>query len=690
MTRTHLHRLGLRAVGASLLAGMLLSIGPGLLTPPSSAATAGAASAPKEAVDLADPQATPATRSLFAYLRDSQRGGALFGHQEDLYFGESFDHQDGTSSDVLTATGDHPAVIGFDTLERVGMPLAERQAKARTLAANIRQAHDVGAISTLTVHMENLVTGKDFYDTSGDALRAVLPGGAQHDRLVAYLDRLADTAHHAVDAQGAPIPIIFRPWHENAGSWFWWGAAFGSPGEYKELYRFTVEYLRDVKGVRNLLYAFSPGGGFGGDAERYLRTYPGDDFVDVLGVDTYDDSGASTAYLAGLVTDLAMISDLAQSHGKVSALTEIGISGGVRPDGENKNPRWFTDVLEAIKADPSARRIGYLLTWANYGGDATPYTPVEGEMLPDFLDFHDDPYTFFADDLSGVHDRSTRPVASATAHLVTPADGSRVVSGPVTLRASVTGHTADRVVVTTGDGAGDRISLDRPGRGQQWWTGAWRVPAAELDNSTRSLTLQVYRKGAVVHSEEVAIVLGPEPELAPGVVDDFEGYGDDVALRSAYVQYNANTLSLERASAGGSVGAGDKALRLGYAFDTQSYTGVGKRLDDDWSAFSAFELWVDPDASANRMVLQLVAGGVAYEAYPALTGDEPYRSVIPFADWRPAPWDTANADRRITPEDLRAVTQFSVYVNASEGGASPGSLVVDDLRAVATTSAVAD
>lgn len=49
-----------------------------------------------------------------------------------------------------------------------------------------------------------------------------------------------------------------------------------------------------MKDVHNLLYAFSPGGGFGGDEDLCLRTYPGDDFVDVLGYDVYDSSGAAT------------------------------------------------------------------------------------------------------------------------------------------------------------------------------------------------------------------------------------------------------------------------------------------------------------------------------------------------------------------------------------------------------------
>ncbi|MEO3780602.1 glycosyl hydrolase [Micromonospora sp. B11E3] len=656
-----------------------------ILPLPAAPATAAPADGVDTPVDMVDPQATPETRSLFAYLRDLDDRGVLFGHQEDLYFGESFEQQDGTSSDVRAATGDYPAIIGFDTLERPGMSLAEREEKALVLAANIRQAHDVGAISTMTVHMENLVTGGEFSDTSGDALRAVLPGGSRHDALVAHLDRIATTAHHAVDADGTLIPIVFRPWHENAGSWFWWGAAFGTPGEYAELFRFTVEYLRDVKGVHNLLYAFSPGGGFGGDAERYLRTYPGDEFVDVLGYDTYDDTGASAQFLQGLVADLGMIANLADSRGKISAFTEFGISGGVRPDGQNASTTWYTDVLNAIKADPSAARIAYMLTWANYGGDTTPYTPVDGEMLPDFLAYYADPFTLFAADLNGVYSIGTTPVTSAAAHLASPADGSRVLSGPVTLRASVTGYDADRVVVTTGagpTGTTTDVQLAPPAAGELWWSGTWDVPAAELDNSTRGLTLSVFSGGAEVATEKLSILLGAQPELPPGVVDDFEGYGDDVALHTTYVQYNANTIGLVRASQGAAVGGGDAALRLGYSFATQTYTGVGRQVSGDWSAFGNFEAWIDPDGSGNKLVLQLVADGVAFEAYPSLAGDDPYLATIPFTDWRPAPWDTANVGRRLDAATLREVTQFSVYVNAADGGANEGAVVVDELRAV--------
>lgn len=645
-------------------------------------APASAASAAENPVDLVDDQATAETRSLFAYLQDVRGEGILFGHQHTTDYGETFATRDGVSSDVKAATGDYPAVFGFDTLiiegrERPGIPDATREQNALTLATSIREAHDLGGISTLSAHVENFSTGGDFYDTSGDALRAVLPGGDKHAELTAYLDLVALAASSAVDADGKAIPIVFRPWHENAGSWFWWGAAFGTPGEYAELFRFTVEYLRDVKDVHNLLYSFSPGGGFGGDEALYLRTYPGDEFVDVLGYDTYD-AAASSSFLTGLVDDLGMIARLADARGKISAFTEFGITGGVQPDGQNQNPTWYTDVLAAIKADPDASRSAYMLTWANFGDTTTPYTPTSGEMLPDFQAYHADPYSLFAAEVTGVHDRSTTPVAeTATVHLASPAPGARVASNPVSLRASVRGYEADAVSVTV-DGTSLSVDLAAPADGSLWWTGELTLPAELLDNSTRGLTVHVLSGGAEVATQASSIIAGPRPVLPHGVVDDFDGYGDDDALRSEFVQYGANTISLERDV----VGAGSGALRFDYDFATQAYTGIGKQITADWSDLGAFELWLDPDASGNKLVLQLVAGGVSFEAYPSLASDEPTAVSIPFADWRPAPWDTGNAGKLLTPELAAQVTQFNIYVNAVEGAAASGSIVVDSLRAV--------
>ena len=187
--------------------------------------------------------------------------------------------------------------------------------------------------------------------------------------------------------------------------------------------------------------------------------------------------------------------------------------------------------------------------------------------------------------------------------------------------------------------------------------------------------MHVVADGAELLTESSSVVLGPRPTFGPGVVDDYEGYGDDTALRAEYVSYGANTLSLDTSGP-------SKALRMDYDFATQTYTGFGKQISGDWSDFNELALWVKPDGSGNKMVLQLVAGGVSYEAYPSLAGTEAGVQTFPFVDWRPAPWDTANANRRISDADLKAISQFNIYVNSVDGGAPSGSVVVDNIAAL--------
>ncbi|CAL9372566.1 hypothetical protein SUDANB176_00899 [Streptomyces sp. enrichment culture] len=384
---------------------------------PAGAPPSGAHRPSDRTVGTADAQATAETRSLFSYLRDRRGEGILFGHQQTTEFGVTFEEADGVKSDVLAGVGDHPAVFGWDMSdEGFGSSPGTPEEKFATYAELIRDAHRIGGINTVSAHMNNFVTGGNYGDTDGDVVERILPGGDHNDEFNAYLDRVARLAHAITDDEGDPIPVIFRPFHENSGSWFWWGAAHASPSQYVELWRYTVEYLRDTKDVHNFLYAYAPGGGYGGTDEVYLRTYPGDTYVDVLGYDNYDGTDGSRQWLDGMVADLGMIARIAEERGKVSAFTEFGESGALRPAGQNGNLHWYTRVLDAVSADPDASRTAYMMTWTNFGTDQffVPHPAHDGlaehQLMPDFRGFEADPDSVFSSDLNlrDVFDRRVR------------------------------------------------------------------------------------------------------------------------------------------------------------------------------------------------------------------------------------------------------------------------------------------
>ncbi len=101
---------------------------------------------------------------------------------------------------------------------------------------------------------------------------------------------MASLALSVKGKDGTLAPLIFRPFHELDGGWFWWGKPHCTREEFVLLWQFTVSYLRDSLDVHNFIYTFSPDCRFNNE-EEYLERYPGDGFADMVGVDNYADFG---------------------------------------------------------------------------------------------------------------------------------------------------------------------------------------------------------------------------------------------------------------------------------------------------------------------------------------------------------------------------------------------------------------
>ena len=142
-------------------------------------------------------------------------------------------------------------------------------------------------------HLNNPLTGGDSWDNShNDVVRSILtPGSVTREKFITWLDRLADFALNLKDSKGELIPVIFRPLHEHTQGWSWWGSSCTTESEFVEFWQMIVTYLRDTKGVHNLLYAVSPQLDSWYDdqtiRDRLLYRWPGDNFVDFIGMDCY-------------------------------------------------------------------------------------------------------------------------------------------------------------------------------------------------------------------------------------------------------------------------------------------------------------------------------------------------------------------------------------------------------------------
>ena len=345
---------------------------------------------------IVDPLATKQTRYLYMNLNQLTGNALIFGMQDATGMGYGWSGDD-DRSDIKDVCGDYPGLFSED------INAIELNRNIDRMRYRLSSAYERGAVISMVWHQYD-PDGRGFYswDVNNERIvSTIIPGGPRHENYKNKLRRIALFLKSLRGSHGESIPVIFRPYHEHMGNWFWWGPAYATTSEFNTLWQFTVQYLRDSLNVHNLLWALSPSLDLiAGDTVHtsYFSVYPGDSYVDVFGTDYY--FGDNPVEESGIQIFSNLMHTLATwsiQHGKLTALTEVG----------QKNlptPNWFTQVLlNPIKYDSINCRFVYAAVWRNV--DASQFfAPYPGHSsVPDFLSFYDDPYTMFTKDLPAMY-----------------------------------------------------------------------------------------------------------------------------------------------------------------------------------------------------------------------------------------------------------------------------------------------
>jgi|CZKI01.1.fsa_nt_gi mannan endo-1,4-beta-mannosidase len=277
----------------------------------------------RAAAQTADPGASARTKAVLAYVRSLTEGGGRrvlsgqfleFAPNATLSLPEAI-HQ---------ASGKWPAYIGVDYMNF-------RTQSIDTEAAD-RVSIDYwgqGGLVEVNVHLTNPANpkGGGLRDKGVDLSEVLRAGSAANIAWIHELDLIAGGLGRLQDAG---VVVLWRPFHEMNGGWFWWGAK--PPADFIALWRQMFAYFTGAKHLHNLIWIYSPN--MGANAGDY---YPGDGYADMVGLDAYTDY-VDADHIKGFAALL--------KTGKPAGFGEYGPHGASNPPGTYEYTK-FGDGLAA-------------------------------------------------------------------------------------------------------------------------------------------------------------------------------------------------------------------------------------------------------------------------------------------------------------------------------------------------------
>lgn len=270
----------------------------------------------------------------------------LLGHQDATAYGHAWSYEP-DRSDIGDIVGDYPAIMGWDlgdiefshenNLDGVPFEFIKNE---------IVKQHNRGGINTISWHTYN-PCGGTAWDEGEGMVTSILEGGENYDMFQERLGRVAEFLLSLRDSNGNLIPIIFRPWHEHNGNWFWWGDKWCTHEEYRRLWDMTYNFM-EQRGLDNLVWCYMP---MFDDEDKA----PHIEQFDMVGFDEYPYNENLDVYRQNLKAKMEWMKEYHTKYNKIMAVTETGYESMPKDD-------WFTQVvLPMIEDEP----VSYILFWRN-------------------------------------------------------------------------------------------------------------------------------------------------------------------------------------------------------------------------------------------------------------------------------------------------------------------------------------
>jgi mannan endo-1,4-beta-mannosidase len=270
----------------------------------------------------ANPKANAATRAVLNYFHE------LSARTEGkrILSGQFSDFGNGANLRIMERiqenTGRWPALIGVDYAD---FPRGSLTTKAPNQVA--LDYWKQGGLVTVMAHMYNPANpkGGGLRDKGVNLADLLKEGSDTHKRWMEQLD-LAAAGLQELKAAG--VVVLWRPFHEMNGGWFWWGAQ--DFDTFIQVWRHMFRYYSETKGLDNLLWVYGPNHG-----QNTAKYYAGDHYVDLIGLDAYTDF-IDPEHIKGYQEIVALP--------KPFGFTEFGPHGPQKPPGDYDYRRFLEGI----------------------------------------------------------------------------------------------------------------------------------------------------------------------------------------------------------------------------------------------------------------------------------------------------------------------------------------------------------
>lgn len=226
---------------------------------------------------LSNPDATDDTKRVYDYINSIYKSKIISGQQESTWMtGPDYE-----MDYVFDNTGKYPAIRGLDYMHMDFNGVNERAI----------EWWEKGGIVTICWHCGTDFTGEWTHSQNTvieDWDAALTEGTPEYEELIAGMDMGAEALTVLRDAG---VPVLWRPFHELNGNWFWWSK--GGAENFKKLWKLMYDRYTDHWGLNNLIWVF---GYSHMDGRQFADWYVGDEYCDIVGADSYNKGANGVLY----------------------------------------------------------------------------------------------------------------------------------------------------------------------------------------------------------------------------------------------------------------------------------------------------------------------------------------------------------------------------------------------------------